>query len=183
MGLATLAAPSVHGADYIWIEAAAAQTNCNGKQAGEDSNATGVASDGTWAFHPPRDEFAPDSLLDLRWLNERVAGERGFVRRSADGSDFVLGDGRPARFWAVNDSAFDKDLARHARFLAKRGINLVRFHCNITPTGNDLLAIDPADRDRLWKGSRGDERKEGIYVTYSPYWAGASHTKPAHGIP
>jgi hypothetical protein len=146
----------------------------------EDSNATAAANDGTWAFHAASDEFAPDALLDLRWLNERVSGEHGFVRRSTEGSDFVLGDGRPARFWAVGDSAFDKDLARHARFLAKRGINMVRFHCNITPTGNDLLAIDPADRDRLWKGVAA-MKKEGIYVTYSPYWAGASHTKPALG--
>jgi hypothetical protein len=147
---------------------------------GEDANPTGTASNGTWAFRPARDEFAPDSLLDLRWLNERVAGERGFVRRSSDGNDFVLGDGRPARFWAVNDAAFDKDLARHARFLAKRGINMVRFHCNITPTGNDLMAIDPSDRERLWKGVAA-MKKEGIYVTYSPYWAGASHAKPAMG--
>jgi hypothetical protein len=146
----------------------------------DESSVTGAASAGTWAFHPSRDDFAPNAVLDLRRLNERVAGEHGFVRRSADGSDFVLGDGSPARFWAVNDGAFDKDLARHARFLAKRGINMVRFHSNITPTGNDLLAIDPTDRDRLWKGVTA-MKKEGIYVTYSPYWAGASHTKPAMG--
>ena len=139
-----------------------------------------AASDGTWAFQPPRDEFSPDALLDLRWINEGVAGGHGFVRRSADGNHLMLGDGRPARFWAVNDSAFDKDLARQARFLAKRGINMVRFHCNITPSGNDLLAIDATDRDRLWKGVAA-MKKEGIYVTYSPYWAGASRTKPAMG--
>jgi hypothetical protein len=139
-----------------------------------------AASDAAWAFNPPRDEFAPDALLDLRWLNEAVAGQDGFVRRSVDGSDFVLGSGRRARFWAVNDSAFGKDLARQARFLAKRGINMVRFHCNITPAGNDLMAIDAGDRDALWKGVAA-MKKEGIYVTYSPYWAGASRTKPAMG--
>jgi hypothetical protein len=116
----------------------------------------------------------------LRWLNERVAGEHGFVRRSAEGSDFVLGDGRPARFWALNDDAFGTDLARHARFLAKRGINMVRFFSNITPTGSDLMAIDPADRARLWKGIAA-VKKEGIYATFSPYWAGASRAKPALG--
>jgi hypothetical protein len=147
---------------------------------GEDSNATGAPSEGTWAFRPPRDAFSLDALLDLRWLNERAAGEHGFVRRSPDGNDFVLGDGRPARFWAVNDGAFDTDLGRHARFLAKRGINMVRFFSNITPTGSDLMAIDPADRARLWKGIAA-VKKEGIYVTFSPYWAGASHAKPALG--
>ena len=145
-----------------------------------DSNAAGSPSQETWAFRPPPDEFAPDALLNLRWLNERFAGEHGFVRRSADGNDFVLGDGRPARFWAVNDGAFGSDLPRHARFLAKRGINMVRFFSNVTPTGNDLLAIDPADRAQLWKGIAA-MKKEGIYAIFSPYWAGASHAKPAMG--
>lgn len=149
---------------------------------GEGLTATDAPDEGSWAFRPSRDEFAAEALLDLRGLNERVAGEHGFVRRSADGNDFVLGDGRPARFWAVNDSAFENglDLARHARFLAKRGINMVRFHCNITPNGDDLLAIDLAERARIWKGIAA-MKKEGIYVTFSPYWAGASHTKPAMG--
>ncbi len=143
----------------------------------------GAAQDagaGVWAFQPPRDEFSPNALFDLRALNEKVAGEHGFVRRSDDGNDFVLGDGRPARFWAVNDSAFDKNLARHARFLAKRGINMVRFHCNITPSGKDLMAIDAAERDRVWRAVAA-MKQEGIYVTFSPYWAGASRAKPALG--
>ncbi|HWX18346.1 MAG TPA: hypothetical protein VN578_00440 [Candidatus Binatia bacterium] len=163
-----------------WVFANAAPTLDGALKEGDASNATEAPGDGAWAFQPPRDEFSPDALLDLRRLNEAVAGEHGFVRRSADGSDFVLGDGRPARFWAVNDAAFDKALARHARFLAKRGINMVRFHGNITPGGNDLSAIDRVDRDRLWKEVAA-MKKEGIYVTYSPYWAGASRAKPAMG--
>ena len=140
-----------------------------------------VTNEGRWPFQPPRDEFKPEALLDLRDLNEKVAGEHGFVGRSKDGNDFVLGDGTPVRFWAVNDGAFGKDLARHARFLAKRGVNMVRFHCNITPTSNDLLAIDKTDRDHLWKGVAA-MKKEGIYVTYSPYWAGPARVKPSMGI-
>ena len=134
-----------------------------------------------WAFQPPRDEFSAGALLDLRDLNEKFAGEHGFVGRSKDGNDFMFADGTPARFWAVNDSAFDKNLPRHARFLAKRGINMVRFHCNITPTNNDLMDIDKADRDHLWKGVAA-MKKEGIYVTYSPYWAGPARVKPSMGI-
>jgi hypothetical protein len=169
-----------HGMLDCFVFADESFTPSGAHKPGDDSNATGPPSEGTWAFHPPRDEFAPEALLDLRWLNERFAGEHGFVRRSADGCDFVLGDGRLARFWAVNDGAFDTDLARHARFLAKRGINMVRFFCNITPTGSNLLTIDSDDRARLWKGIAA-VKKEGIYVTFSPYWAGASHTKPALG--
>ena len=134
-----------------------------------------------WAFQPRKDDFNPAALLDLRSLNEKVAGEHGFVTRSKDGKDFLLGHGTPARFWAVNDGAFNKDLARHARFLAKRGINMVRFHCNITPTGDDLMGIDETDRDHLWKGLAA-MKKEGIYVTYSPYWAGPARAKPSMGI-
>jgi hypothetical protein len=158
--LAVWSGPSVRAADDIWIEVAAA---------------------GRWAFQPPRDEFSPQALLDLRSLNEKFAGEHGFVTRSKDGNDFAFADGTPARFWAVNDGAFDKNLPRHARFLAKRGINMVRFHSNITPTGSDLMGIDQADRDHLWKGLAA-MKKEGIYVTYSPYWAGPARVKPAMGV-
>ena len=149
--------------------------------AGVDRVAESAGTAGSWAFIPPRDEFSPDSMLDLRSLNEKFAGEHGFVARSKDGNDFVFGDGTLARFWAVNDGAFDKDLPRHARFMAKRGINMVRFHCNITPTNNDLLGIDWADRDHLWKGVA-TMKREGIYVTYSPYWAGPARVKPSMGV-
>ena len=150
-------------------------------QAEAASTATEVSAAGRWAFEPARDEFSPDALLDLRFLNEKVAGQHGFIKRSPDGSDFMLGDGTPARFWAVGDAAFDKNPARHARFLAKRGINMVRFHCNITPSGNNLLAIDEAERERIWQGVAA-MKQEGIYVTFSPYWAGASRAKPAMGF-
>jgi hypothetical protein len=151
------------------------------RKPGEKAAAGEVAADGRWPFQPPRDEFSPKALLDLRGLNEKFAGEHGFVTRTQDGNDFAFADGTPARFWAINDGAFDKDLPRHARFLAKRGINMVRFHSNITPTGSDLLGIDEADRDRLWKGLAA-MKKEGIYVTYSPYWAGPARVKPAMGV-
>ena len=62
------------------------------------------AASGTWAFQPARDQFRPDALLDLRSLNENVAGESGFVGVDANG-DFVLGNGDPVRFWAVNTNA------------------------------------------------------------------------------
>jgi hypothetical protein len=148
---------------------------------GQLAPVTEASEKGRWAFSPPRDSFSPDALLDLRSLNEKVAGESGFVTRSKDGNDFVLGNGRPARFWALNDGAFKADLARHARFIAKRGVNMVRFHSNITPTGNDLMSIDKADRDNLWRGVAA-MKKEGIYVTYSPYWAGPARVKPSMGI-
>ena len=138
----------------------------------------------TWAFTPPRDEFSADSLLDLRSLNERTAGETGFVRIDARG-DFIRGDGQPIRFWAVNSDVARgpfvakplgpktaPDLARHARFLAKRGVNLVRQHRQISPpTSAPIGDINRAERDAIWRMVAA-MRTEGIYSVISPYWAG-----------
>jgi hypothetical protein len=52
-----------------------------------------------WAFPSTRDTFGP-SPIDLRHLNEAVAGEHGFIRLSDDGERLVRGDGRPIRFWS-----------------------------------------------------------------------------------
>jgi hypothetical protein len=54
-----------------------------------------------WDFAPSKDTFDSASLLDLRNLNEEVAGQHGFVRLAADGESFLRGDGQPIRFWAV----------------------------------------------------------------------------------
>ncbi len=135
-----------------------------------------------WAFEPEKDTFDGAALLDLRHLNEAVAGESGFVGLSEDGNDFVLGNGTPARFWAVNTSAYRKhalfpapDLARHARFLAKRGVNMVRVHGNITPESGE------EERENLWR-TVAAMKQEGIYTTFSPYWAVSSRVKPAMGV-
>ena len=170
-----------HGMLDCFVFADAAFAPQGALKPGETPTINRVSEDGRWPFHPPRDAFSPDALLDLRSLNEKVAGEHGFVRRTPDGDDFEFGDGTPVRFWALNDGAFKADLDRHARFLAKRGINMVRFHSNITPRGDDLMAIDTGDRDHLWKGVAA-MRKQGIYVTYSPYWAGPARVKPSMGI-
>lgn len=141
----------------------------------------------TWAFEPARDRFDRAALLDLRHLNEKVAGQSGFVRVDGQGG-FVRGDGQPIRFWAVNTgldprepvtvpplwSKDDRDLLHHARFLAKRGVNMVRLHRQISP---DLTArpdaaitdIDEAERDAIWR-TVAAMRQQGIYTTLSPYW-------------
>jgi len=141
----------------------------------------------TWAFEPARDQFSPDALLDLRSLNEKVAGQNGFVRIGANG-EFVRGDGQPLRVWAVNSDVartpfvatplgpkVAPDLARHARFLAKRGVNMVRLHRQLSPsldaTPNAAITdINEAERDNIWR-TVAAMRQEGIYTTLSPYWA------------
>ena len=146
------------------------------------------AQTATWRFEPTPDTFDAAALLDLRSLNEKVAGETGFVRVGADGG-FVRGDGQALRFWSVNTDVgrapfivkplgpkTAPDLARHARFLAKRGVNMVRLHRQLSP---DLDAhpdaaitdINEAERDGIWR-TVAAMRREGIYTTISPYWAG-----------
>src|SRR5688572_3050243 len=81
-------------------------------------------------FNPPADDFA-ETTLDLRHLNEKVAGENGFIA-ARQGQFIHLANGNPVRFWAVNgppSSVKDPaELRRVARSLAKRGVNLVRIH-------------------------------------------------------
>ena len=142
------------------------------------------AEDGHWPFTPSKDEFSKTALLDLRNLNEAVAGESGYVALSKDGNSFVLGNGQPVRFWGLGDDAASRekvDLARHARFIAKRGVNMVRFHGNVTPSDGKLTNIDEKERDHLWKLVAA-MKKEGIYTTFSPYWAVSSRVKPEMGV-
>ncbi len=143
----------------------------------------------TWAFNPAKDPFKDDALLDLRSLNEKVAGEKGFVKLSGDGSGFVLGDGSPVRFWAVNDTVYRKsnaELDYHARFLAKLGVNLVRMHGSLAPKGktSKITDVDDEEIDRAWRLVAA-MKKQGIYTTLSPYWASGGHTgtSASWGIP
>lgn len=138
----------------------------------------------TWAFNPSRDEFRNDALLDLRYLNERTAGEAGWVTADSDGG-FRLGNGKPVRFWAVGTNVgrekpftpkplgakTEPDLDVHARFLAKRGVNMVRLHAQISPdpAKQGLNEINEKERDWIWR-SVAAMRKQGIYTTISPYW-------------
>ena len=128
---------------------------------------------GTWAFSYP-DNTRPGALLDLRPLNEKTAGETGFVRLSADGQSFVLGDGKPVRFWACGSDVYrnsPQDMARHARFLARLGVNMVRLHTQIAPdTGGPITDVNAKEIDGIWHMVAA-LKKEGIYTTISPYWA------------
>lgn len=152
---------------------------------------------GRWAFEPKPDEFSAHALLDLRFLNEETAGESGFLRTSAEG-DILLGDGTPMRIWAVNTTVgrekpfvarpqgrkTEPDLARHARFLAKRGVNMVRLHAHINPprSATSLQSVNTAERDWIWR-TVAAMKKEGIYTVVSPYWANTMEFNKDWGYP
>jgi hypothetical protein len=142
------------------------------------------ATAGTWPFLPERDSFSPEAMFDLRNLNETTAGQNGFVRISKNGESFVLGDGKPARFWAVTTyvqrDRSTEDLAHHARFLAKRGVNMVRLHGELESKDKNanLTDVDRKTIQEAWKLVAA-MKKEGIYTTISPYWAASLKHVPA----
>lgn len=132
--------------------------------------------EGTWAFTPG--DRLEGGLLDLRTLNEGTAGESGLVRLSEDGNGFVLGDGRPVRFWGVaarvNEKVSDEDLARHARFLARMGVNMVRVggaSSGLIPQeeGSEITDVNEQFVKDVWR-TVAAMKKEGIYTRVAPFW-------------
>jgi hypothetical protein len=132
-----------------------------------------------WSFSYPGDKFTDNALLDLRYLNEKTAGENGFVQLSADGNSFQTANGQPIRFWSINGGDGTKDmsdaeLAKFARFLAKIGVNMIRYHGSINPTGANIMEVDKTDINAIWRMVAA-MKKEGIYSTISPFWAHNGH--------
>ncbi|MEA5512289.1 hypothetical protein VB715_21180 [Crocosphaera sp. UHCC 0190] len=141
----------------------------------------------TWPFEAGRDNYDKNALLDLRYLNEKIAGESGFIRLSSDEKDFVKGDGKSIRFWAVNSDVWRKGydaLQDNAKFLAKRGVNMVRWHGQSVGKNKNLplQEIDKNARQQLWEYVAA-MKKEGIYLTISPYYPNALKPQKNWTIP
>jgi len=153
----------------------------------EPPTAENAPSGGNWLFRPERDTFRSDSLLDLRSLNEKVAGQSGFVRLAPDGDSFVLGDGTPIRFWSVaSDNRSDQLVnvaAHHARFLAKRGVNMVRLFRTLHSSAKNarITDTDPKSIDATCKFVTA-LKNEGIYVTLTLYWGQSFTVPPQWGL-
>ena len=144
---------------------------------------SGKADEGFFPFEPALDRFGDDALLDLRRLNEKCAGQSGFVRRQGD--RFVLGDGSGVRFWAVNVSAGNAAQGREsvdylARKLAKLGVNMVRYHSPLFERG-DVMKVDPKRLDDLHYLVAA-LKKQGIYTTLSFYFPLWFQARADHGL-
>ncbi len=127
------------------------------------------AGRGWFAFDPQDDGFGPTAAFDLRSLNEKEAGDGGFIG-TKDGHFVHLKTDKTVRFWGVNgppDDLKDPAQLRHcARVLAKHGVNLVRLHAPpFDADGNP----DPA---RIARAIAVVEamKSEGIYTDFSIYW-------------
>lgn len=137
-------------------------------QAGQAANGTG-GDKGWFAFAPKTDTYESDSSIDLRGLNEKQAGDGGFI--GVKGSQFIHSKtGEPVRFWAVNGPPGDlkdrESLHRAARMLAKYGVNMVRIHGGYFDEKGDVNptavqhAIDVVE----------SMKPEGIYSHFSIYF-------------
>lgn len=137
--------------------------------------ATTTDNSGWFPFQPREivhaDSISPGSAnpIDLRWLNERVAGSGGVIE--ARGSRFVHSiSGEPVRFWAVNGPPGElKDRAaldRCSRMLAKYGVNLVRIHSGYFDENGEV------DRAKVRRAIEivQSMKAEGIYSHFSIYF-------------
>jgi hypothetical protein len=124
------------------------------------------AEEGWFAFAPKSDGF--DSVIDLRRLNEKFAGQHGFI--GVKGSDFVHGkNSEQIRFWAVNgppNRLKGEELRRSARVLAKYGVNLARIHGGYF---NETGEVDMA-KVRHAQEIVEAMKEQGIYSYFSIYF-------------
>jgi hypothetical protein len=134
-----------------------------------------------WTFSYPEGRSLDSGLLNLRYLNERFAGQNGFLKLSADGNRFVNGKNKEVRFWAANGGSLaekfdDKKLDSLARFLAKMGVNMVRYHGSISPKGKNtqLTDVDTTEARNMWRCVAA-MKKQGIYTVISPFWPHNGH--------
>ena len=136
-----------------------------------------------WDFTPAKDTLDAKSMLDLRYLNEKEAGEHGYIGKSKDGNSFITTlDGKPIRFWGGSEynqrNLTLEQLKVHAQFLAKRGVNIVRTHTALEPKGDNskVTDIDEKELDQIFKLVTA-MKSSGIYTIISPYWATACKIK------
>lgn len=144
---------------------------------------SGKADEGFFAWEPALDPFKADALLDLRHLNERVAGQSGFLK--GEGFDLKLGNGQPVRFWAVNigPNNLEQEPAAIdflAKRLAKLGVNMVRIHGTPFRLGEKGVANEKFLAALQYAVAA--FKREGIYSSISFYFPLWFEVRPEHGI-
>jgi len=132
-----------------------------------EAAAVPASTEADWfAFDPSSDTFDP-SAIDLRFLNEKQAGDGGFIQARAGG--FVHErTGTPVRFWAINgpSSKSRDELRREARQLAKYGVNLVRVHGALFDKRGEVVP----ERIQHTIDIVETMKAEGIYTHFSIYF-------------
>jgi hypothetical protein len=118
-------------------------------------------------FNPKPDPFSQGNAIDLRGLNEKQAGDGGFIA-AKEGRFIHSKTGEAVRFWAVNGCPGETpaELRQSARVLAKRGVNLVRIHGGYFDKNGD---VDPAKIKHAIDIVEA-LKAEGIYSHFSIYF-------------
>ena len=150
------------------------------EQLAEHAKQLAAENRGWFAFEPGSDKFDAAGGFDLRSLNEKVAGEGGFI--AVKGSQFIhSATGEPVRFWAVNGPPHElKDrvqLRQLARLLAKYGVNMVRIHGGLY---DDNGTFQPEEVERRLTVVEA-MKEEGIYShlsIYFPLWLNPKPDNP-----
>ncbi len=145
---------------------------------------SGKAEPGFFAWEPDPDPLSDDCPIDLRRLNEKVAGQDGFVKRK--GFDLVLGSGRRVRFWMVQGSVLlpmsHKEIDWWARRLAKYGVNLVRIEASPWTRKGGPDDIDTRKIDQIHYVVAA-LKKQGIYTYLGHVFWANWHISSARGFP
>jgi hypothetical protein len=139
---------------------------------------------GFFPFEPELDTYADPSPIDLSYLNEDVAGQSGWVWRS--GSDYFLGSGEKVRFVGatIRGGTLSSYIAQ-ARFLAKRGVNLVRWHGHIfddSPTSDSINNISEGELATVQQAVAA-MKTEGIYTNLSMFFPLTFRVREQWNIP
>ena len=112
------------------------------------------------------------SPIDLRGLNEPIAGQGGFLAR--DGERFVQG-GKTIRLLGAGVVPETLDMPpgqfdRQAAFMARKGINLVRLHTPLCVTsGPDAGDVDERRLDQVFRAIA-SWKAQGMYTLVSIYF-------------
>ena len=123
---------------------------------------------GWFDWNPAEQLSSDESAIDLRFLNEAIAGENGRVI-AKNGQFFHEGNNKQVRFWAVNGPPHElqgEALRQCAKRLAKYGVNLVRVH------GQVFTKEGMPDLERVKHAHEvvAAMKKEGIYTHFSFYF-------------
>ena len=131
-----------------------------------------VAQENTAAWFPFQsiEDLAPSVIGMSNWL-DAPAGKHGVVEQR--GANFVFADGTPVKFWGVNIASKwpfvqNEEASRWSQFLAKYGVNSVRFHkfTGSGLTGDVSTELDKAKLENLDFFSN-ELKQKGIYYGWS----------------
>src|SRR5690554_5198241 len=133
----------------------------------------GRCQDAAWFPFQPHDYYKTENLNLSHWL-DAPAGKHGFVQMR--GKDLVFENGQPIKFWGTNingTNPFTSPEKAHdwAQFLAKYGINGVRFHKFTWDATDGIRSTRLApDKWELFDYFSNSLREKGIYYGWSPIY-------------